>query len=190
MKEKYTFVGEQKVTASFVSGNYIWIAFYGISNKCSLYKSSIFNPNLIYWDIEITGNEINYMIEDTTYLYLALDDSTYIGAKVEKNNPSTITYFTKDVGITEKAIDLTRDTTYIYFLIPGIAFGTNTKIVKYNASTRAYVETIDLATVSNAKKIDTDVNGNLWLVSDLDLTPTITKVWYDGSWQFLSYLLS
>lgn len=190
MKSKYTFVGEQKITATFVSGNYIWIAFYGVANKCTLYKSSIFNPNLIYWDVKITGDKINYIIEDTTYLYLALDDSIYIGAKVTKNNPSIITYFTKHVSLTEKAIDLTKDSTYIYFLIPGIDSGTNTKIAKYNASTRAYVETIDLATLNNTTKIDIDIDGVLWTISDLDSTPSITKIWYDISWHYTNYILS
>jgi len=189
MKDKYLFSGEQKITASFVTGNYLWLAFYGVSNVCSLFQASVFNPNLISWDLDITGDEINSIIEDTTYLYLALNDSVNIGAKVVKAAPAA-TYFIKNVGIVEEAIDLTRDTTYIYFLTPGNISGVNTKIAKYNASTRAFVEIIDLTTVTNAAKIDIDNTGNLWVQSDLDGTPKITKVWFSGTWQFSTTTLS
>ena len=190
MKNKYTFPGKQKITFTFVDGNYLWIAFYGISSICDLQKNSIFNPNLCYWDVDVTGNEIKSIIDDVSYLYLALDHLTYLGAKVNKITPSSISYFVKQESIEEEAIDLVRDDTYIYFLIPGILSGTNTKICKYNKSTRAFVETIDLNTVFNAKKIDIDNSEILWVVSDLDSIPKITKIWYDITWQFQTYILS
>lgn len=189
MKDSYTFSGKQKITASFVTGNYIWIAFYGVSNVCTLYESSVFNPNVIYWDLDVTADEIKAIVEDATYLYLALDDATYIGAKVTKASPA-VAYFTKNVGITEEAIDVIEDTTYVYFLTPGIESGVNAKIAKYNKSSRAFVETIDLSTVTNAAKIDIDNSGVLWVQSDLDGTPKITKVWYSGTWQFSTTTLS
>ena len=189
MKSNYTFSGEQKITASFVTGNYIWIAFYGVSNICALFQSSVFNPNLVSWDLDVTADEIKSIIEDATYLYLSVDDATNIGAKVHKTTPA-VTYFVKNVGITEESIDLTRDTTYIYFLTPGNISGVNSKIAKYNLSTRAFVEIIDLTTVTNAAKIDIDNAGTLWVQSDLDGTPKITKVWFSGTWQFSTTTLS
>jgi hypothetical protein len=190
MKSKYLFSGEQKITAQLVSGDYIWLAFEGVSSLCALYKSSVFNPNTRYWDVDVIGDEITFLHEDATYLYASLDHTTYIGAKITKSFPSTIAYFTKDAGILEEAVDLVDDTTYIYFLTPGIISGENAKIAKYNKSTRAFVETIDLTTVFNAKKIDIDYHGVLWVQSELDSTPILTKAEYDGSWNITDYTLS
>jgi hypothetical protein len=190
MKNKFTFLGENRISATLVSGEYIWLAFLGEDNICSLQKNSVHNPNMIYWDVSVVGDEIISMIEDTTYLYGALDDLVNIGIKITKDNPTTITYFIKDIGLTEKAIDLIKDTTYIYFLLPGIESGINTKIGKYNKTTRAYVETIDLTTVFNAKKIDIDANGVLWIVTNNDPSELV-KVWYaTGAWHYTIYTLS
>jgi hypothetical protein len=191
MKTKYTFPGKQAITSQLVSGEFLWIAFFGEDSICSLYKSSVHNPNYRYWEVEITAEEIKYMIEDNSYLYLALDHSVYIGAKVKKTSPTTINYFTKEDGITEEAVDLVDDGTYIYFLILGTgATGENTKICKYNKSTRAFVETIDLSDVNNAKKIDIDNQGNIWVVSNLDSVPIITKIWMDTGWEHTNQELS
>jgi len=190
MKSKYTFSGKQKITASKVDGNYIWLAFYGINSVCLLYQSSVFNPNIIYWDINIISDEITSIVDDSTNIYLSLDYNTYIGTIVNKSNPTTITYCNKPIGITEKAIDLINNTTHLYFLTSGIGMGENSKIVKFTLL-GVYVETIDLVTLTNAKKIDIDGTGNIWVQSDLDGTPKITKVWYaTGTWHYTTYTLS
>jgi len=189
MKNKFTFL-EKKITATLVNGEFIWVAFEGTNGTSPLYKSSVYNPDLVYWDVNVVADEINFIHSDTTYLYLSLDDSASLGAKVTIANPSTITYFVKPGGITEKAIDLVDDTTFIYFLTPGLVGGANAKIVKYNKSTRAYVETINLTTVFNVKKIDLDEFGNIWIQSDLDGTPKLTKASYSGGWSFTTYTLS
>lgn len=189
MKLKFTFPEEQKITSTFVDENYLWIAFYGVSSLCALYKSSVFNPNLRYWDMDVIANEIKSIIGDSTYLYLALDYSDYIGAKIDKIIPSSIDYFIKEVGINEEAVDLIDDGTYVYFLTPGIISGENSKICKYNKSTRDFIETIDLVTITDSKKIDIDNVGNLWVVSDLDGTSKITKIWYSAGWNYITYLL-
>ena len=190
MKTKYTFSGQQKLTATFVSGEFIWLAFYGVKNKCTLYKSSIYNPNLIYWNVTINADEIKSIIEDTTYLYLAINNSSSIGAKVQKSAPSSRTYFTKHVSLIEESIDLTTDGTYIYFLLPGNESGLDAKIGKYNKTNRNYAETIILTGIKNAKKIDIDYDGNFWIVSDLETIPKVTKLWYDGDWQQDTTILS
>jgi hypothetical protein len=187
MKNQFLFPGEQKITAQLVSGEFLWIAFNGVSNLCSLQKNDVHNPNVRYWDVDVTGDEITSMIEDTTYLYGALDDVINIGTKIDKTNPTTISYFIKHISLIEKAVDLINDGTYIYFLLPGIDSGTNAKIAKYNLTTKAYVETIDLPTVFNAKKID--YNGNLWIVTNNE-PPEIVRVWYSGSWNYTKYTLS
>lgn len=189
MKSKYLFSGEQKITANTVINNYLWLFFLGVSNSCKSYQASVFNPNQYFWELDITADEVTSAINDGTYLYASLDDTTNIGAKITLSTRA-VTYFIKNVAITEKAIDLVKYGSYIYFLTPGLESGINAKIVVYNASTRAFSEIVDLTTVFNAKKIDVDASGNLWVQSDLDGTPKITKVWYSGTWQFSTQILS
>ena len=188
MKSKYIFSSENKTTAILVDAYYVWIAFLGSLNICSLHKANVFNPNQSYWEVDITAVEINKIILDTSSVYLALDDSTNTGAKVSRSSPSTITYFVKQAGITEEAVDCVKDTTFVYFLIPGVLSGTNAKIIKYNKSTRAFVETIDLTTVNNATKIDIDYYGQLWVTSETDPIK-LTKIVYSGTWSFTTYTL-
>ena len=194
MKNKYSFTGEQKITATLVDEDYLWICFYGVSNRCALYKSSKFNPNIKYWDVDISADEVTAIIDGTGYIYLSLDDSLYMGAIVNKTTPSTISYYSIPLGVTEKAIDLINDIDCVYFLTPGINSGTNSLIVKYNKSTGEFIEIIDLSKsgeiIENASKIDIDIDGNLWVVSELNSTPILTKVWYDSGWNFSSTVLA
>jgi len=189
MNNKYLFSGNEKITSSLVYGDYIWIAFNGISNICLLYQSSIFNPNSRYRDINIVANEITNMVDDATRVFMSLDDVASMGARVYKTS-EYIGYYEKNNTIVEKAIDLIVDSVYIYFLTPGIQSGINSKIVKYDLYYSTLVEIIDLTTVLNASKIDIDSAGKLWVQSDLDGTPKITKVWYDTSWHFTTHVLS
>jgi len=194
MKNKYSFTGEQKITATLVDGDYIWICFFGVSNSCALYKSSKFNPNIKYWDVDIAADEVTAIIDGLGYIYVSLDDSLYMGAVVNKTTPSAISYYSIPLGVIEKAIDLIADDNYIYFLTPGINSGTNSLIVKYNKLTLDFIETIDLSKsgeiIENASKIDIDGLGNLWVVSELNSTPILTKVWYDSGWNFSSSVLA
>jgi hypothetical protein len=188
MKNKYIFY-ENRITALLNSGNYNWVAFLGNEGISTLYKTSIFDPDILYFDVDLPVDEVTSIIEDTTYLYLSVDDVTYLGAKVTKDNPSEISYFIIAGGINEKSIDLINDSTYIYFLTPGIETGENSKIVKYNKISRVYVETIDLVTVFNAKKIDIDGSGNIFVVTDNDPIELV-KVWFDSFWQYQIFTLS
>lgn len=184
MKSKYFFINENKITATLVDGNYLWIAFYGISGLSTLYKSSVFNPNFRYWDIDIEADEITSMIQDNDYIDLALRHDTYIGVASDKTNPLYLYYWEKEEGMSEYAIDLILDGTgtYIYFLTPGEESGENAKIHKYDYNSMNFIETIDLDDVFNAKKIDIDGDENLWVLSNLESIPIITKVWMETGW--------
>ena len=188
MKNKFTF-NENTISATLVDELYLWIAFEGVDTVSTIYKSSLFNPNTIFWNIDITAEKINTLWQDTLYVYGSLDDATNTGVKFLKTSPNGFSYYVRQSGINEEAVDVIVDATYVYFLIPGIASGENSKIVKYNKTSLAYVETIDLLTVFNSKKIDIDQNGVLWILSDKN--PVImTKVWFSVTWQYTSYTLS
>jgi len=190
VKLNYEFLDNEKITAQFVLGDVVWIAFASVDGISKVYGCSIYDLDIIYWELDVVG-EISSIISIDTYLYLALDDDTNICAEFNSSNPSDIWYLAKDEEVTEEAIDLVWDSLsyQVYFLSPGLATGENAKITVYDYSDN-YVETIDLPTVSNASKISADEDGNLWVLSDLDSTPIITKIWQEtGGWDYFSYLL-
>lgn len=180
-----------EITALCRETNYLWIG-YIASGLSRLRKVSIFNPDLVYYDISVSGTRINKIIDSSDgYIYLSMDSEDNIGATFYKTNPiGAYGYYIKTIGMMEDSVDLITDTTYVYFLIPGTLSGTNAKIVKYNKSTRIYSETIDLTTVNNAKKIDIDYYGNLWVESNLDSVPILTKIIYSDVWSYTNYILS
>jgi len=191
MKTNFTFPDKNKITALFQEGIYLWIAFLGIGELCELCKTDYRNPDSIYFSLNVTVSEITNIIDDSTYIYFSGDSEVYCAGRISKTNPLTVyNYVAIPVGITEKTVDLIYDSTYLYLLTPGVASGTNAKIIKLNKSTMAYVETIDLNDVFNAANIDIDVDGNLWIVSNLTVLPVITKVYYSGTWQYTNYELN
>lgn len=193
MKDRYLY-STSRVTAVLNDDIYLWQAFLGTTDESIVYKSDTFSPDVNYWDLDVAVTRINSFIDDTTYVYGATEGTTSLGIKIKKDSITDISYYTIPAGINEGSIDLIDDTNYIYFLTPGNTSGENTKIIKYNKSTRIFVETIDLSKsgsiVTNAKKIDIDNSGNLWVVSETN--PVIlTKVFYTGlTWDFTNYTLS
>jgi hypothetical protein len=192
MKTNFTFPGKGRITALFQEGIYLWVAFFGADELCEFCKCDYRNPDSIYFSLNVTVSEITNLLDDSTYIYFSCDSEVYCAGRISKINPlTTYKYVAVPAGIIEKTIDLVYDSTYIYLLTPGVASGTNAKIIKLNKTTLAYIETINLSDVNNAAHIDIDVDGNLWILSNLvTTTPVITKVYYSGTWQYTNYTLS
>jgi hypothetical protein len=197
VKRRHSYT-ENKITALLKdsSGNYLWIAFLGSGGTSTLYRTTIFNPSVKYFDVDITGDEITGIVQDSSYLYCVLDDDDYIIVRVSKSSPiSGLSYISKPGAISESPIDLTIDSTNLYLLIPGIASGTNAKILKYPKSTLVLSDTYDLNLsgkdpIYNAKSITVDDNGNLWVVN-YDSPSKLIKVWETsgGSYDYQSWTI-
>ena len=150
---------------------YLWVAFdKDTDGICHLYKVSAHNPLQIYYDLELEVEAINKLYIDGNYIYLALDDSQYIGYRYSKGTPLT-SYLAIDLpsGISEAPIDLVVKDSYIYFLLPGIISGTIASIVKMSVS-GTLDEIIELQKsgeiINNAKSITIDTNDNIWIVTN------------------------
>ena len=186
---KYTF-SENKITALANDGNYIWMAFNGQDTICTIYKNSIFNTALRYWEVHVDADTITKFYISGNYVYGSLDHISNLGVQIHKDAPSIVNYFIRPVGLVEEAVDIVCDTTNAYFLIPGNASGLNAKIIKFDKNTLAYIETIDLTTVTNAYNIDIDKNRLIWVVSK-ESPILLTKVYLVGeTYEFASYPLS
>jgi hypothetical protein len=157
---------ENKISATLIDGYYLWIAHERAHGICHLLKQSAFDPSINYFTLNFSANRINQMWQDTSYLYLALDDDTNIACKLNKTSPlTTQTYFVKPLGTNGEAIDLITDNSNAYFLIAGVLSGTDAQIIKMSLS-GTLVTTIDLPGIYNANKIDIDSTGTLWVVTN------------------------
>lgn len=167
----FTYTGLTKITALCKDAYYIWIAFLGSGGNSTLYKASVFNPNLKYFTLTIPVEEITRMKDNSANVFLALDDADYVGRRIIKTNPlGTANYYNKPAGITEKAVDLAIDATYVYFLIPGEDSGDNAKVLKFNLSTKVLASTIELDAsgdiITDASSMCIDSDGKLWVVTN------------------------
>jgi hypothetical protein len=145
--------------------------------------------------VNVTG--INNIIYTLNYFICSVESPSYICVFL-RSVSLDVSYVNKPVGLTEDSIDLTYDSNYVYLLLPGIASGTNAEILKYSKSivggvlVLTYIDTIDLYKsgdiVINASKIDIDGSGNLWVISE-DNPRKLTKVYYSGGWDFITYTL-
>ena len=158
----------EKEISSIISDSdtYLWIAFkQNDSGNCTLQKLSLSNPSQKYFDIDIAITEIKNSYIYSSYIYLAFSDTSLIGRRYSLLNPLTInTDYSIPSGITEIPVDVVADSTYVYFLIPGNVSGQNTKICLFTLD-GTFEETIDLATVTNAKSFIIDDNGDLWILT-------------------------
>lgn len=176
---------EGKITAIAKDSNYLWIA-YKNATSCKLKKVSIFNPQTIFFNLTVEVDEIKRIKVSGNYIYLAIDDNVYLGAKVKSSDPwGDWDWLTKLGGITEYAIDVAIDPYTLFgrnswfLLIPGEISGENTKIVV--RGTHAGI--IDLTTIRKASSMTLDENDNLWIVTNEEEAKLI-KVYYNFGWQY------
>jgi len=160
---------EQKITAQVIdeTNSYLWVAFsQNESGNCVLKKVSAFQPDQVYYSIDIAVDEIVDMKISGSYIYLAYNDSSLIGAKYSLTSPLTSsTDFNIPSGITESPVAVEVNGSSVYYLIPGNSSGTNSKISEITTS-GVLVENIDLSTVTKSKSfvLDSDT-GDLWIVT-------------------------
>jgi len=175
--KNYTYPN-RTITASIISGNYLYLGVTdSVEDTCYLLKCSAFDPSIVYYELEITATEITRIMVGGLNLYLCLDDDTNLAVRVVIST-MVATYLALPLGITEPSIDLINDDTYLYFLIGGSI--TSIILVDYSAFTFVSTLTLDESgqLVSNAKRIDIDTLGSLWIYTSntpIDLVKVSTE---------------
>jgi len=192
IKRNFNF-SETKITASEVdeSSSYLWLAFAkNDEGNCLLKKVSAFQPDQVFYSIEIAVDEITAIKISGSYIYLAYNDSTLIGARYSLTSPLTSSLdFNIPSGITESPVDVAVDNTTLYYLIPGNTSGNNTKVVELT-TTGTFVETIDLSTIIQAKSFALDSNtGDLWTVTYTSPANLVRVYKTGGVWGYTSTIL-
>ena len=158
---------EKEISTFIVDSNgYLWVAFETDGTNCAFQKVSVNDPLQVYFDIDIAVDEIVALYIDGSYIYLAYNDATYIGARKSLANP-TITYTNISIpaGIVEAPVDVLVNGADLFYLMPGNTSGQNCQIVKMTI-TGTFVETIDLVTVTNAVSFTMDSEGEIWVITE------------------------
>jgi len=164
-----TFNYSEKEISTMVSdpSGYLWIGFkQDTSSNCAFQKVSASNPLQKYFDIDLSVTEIKKGFIFSSYIYVALSDSTLIGQRFSLLNPlTTNNTFLLPSGITEAPVDILAHGSYVYFLIPGNTSGTNAKICVFELD-GTYSETIDLTTITNAKSFTINTTtSEIWVIT-------------------------
>jgi hypothetical protein len=168
---------------------FLWLAFSkNSSGNCILRKASPFNPEQIYFSMNITVDKIVASTLNTTNIYLALEDDALFMQRRSLTNPLTsITTNNKPIGIVESPIDIIVGN-YIYVLTPGIDSGTVANVIRYSTA-GVFQEVIELSKsgveVNNASSLTIDASNNLWIITNNSPVEYI-RLYDEGgfSWSF------
>jgi len=186
----FDFSPDKDITAQVYDNinDYLWIAFaQNTSGNCIIEKASKFSPTQTYFSLTRAVTEVNAMAVDSSKVYVAYNDSTYLGEIISTTNP--LTSYTKIAKTTvESPIDVLISGSDLWFLLPGSASGTNAKLLRYNTS-GVLQETIDLqesgSIVNDAKSMTIDTNNDIW-IGTYTTPATIVRVYElsGGTWSF------
>lgn len=166
---RYEYSDDEQITIqkSDNINDFLWIAFAQNSlGNCIIKKSGKFQPTQTYYSLNREVTEINALDLDATNLYVSYTDSTLLGEIISKTNPLTTTTTISKGAIIESPVDVLINGTDLWYLLPGVASGTNAQLVKYDTS-GVLQQTVDLSKSSsivyNAQSMTVDANGDLWI---------------------------
>lgn len=166
---RFNFSSDKQITAikSDAIDDFIWIGFAKNSdNNCVIEKAGKFRPTQTHFSLERAVDEVIAMDLDSSNVYVAYDDSTLLGEIISKFNPLTSTTDISKGSYNESPVDVSVDSTDLWFLLPGSISGENAKLLKYNTS-GTFQQEVDLSksgsTVTNAEKMAIDSSGDIWI---------------------------
>lgn len=173
--KRFEFADEKEITAQKADNidNFLWVAFaQNSSNNCVIKKSGFSFPTQVYYSLNRQVNQVNALDLDDTNIYVAYDDSTYLGEIISKINPLTVFTTISKVGIFESPVDVAINGTDLWYLLPGSASGTNAKLLKYDTD-GVFQQTVDLITsgvetVTEATSMAIDTNNDIWITTFTD----------------------
>lgn len=162
----YSLTDITAMVSDITNGEYLWVAFsLNSDNECLLRKVSAHDPLQLYYQLNLSVNNISSLHIFGSYIFASVSHASYIAYRISLNSPvSSNTGINIPSGINEVPIDIKDDGTYLFMLTPGNISGENAKILKYT-STGTYITTIDLTTVFGAKSFTIDDNGDLWVIT-------------------------
>lgn len=169
INRRFNFSNDKQITAQKADSidNFLWIAFaQNSSGNCIIEKEAKFYPTQTYFSLERAVTNVNAMDLDSSKLYVAYNDSVLLGEIISKTNALTSTTEINRNSIVESPIDVLINGTNLWFLLPGIASGTNAQLLRYD-TLGVLQQTVDLnksgSIVNNAETMTVDSNGDIWI---------------------------
>ena len=166
---RFEYSSDKQITAQISDeiDNFLWISFAKNSDgNVILEKQAKFFVTQTYFSLEREVTEVNAMDLDSSNLYVSYIDSTLLGEIISKNNPLTNTTEISKGSFIESPVDVKVNSSDLWFLLPGNASGTNTKLLKYNTS-GTFIQEVDLIksslVVNNASTMTIDDNNDIWI---------------------------
>ena len=179
------------LTSDTNGGKYIWVGYKkNESNVCLLKQYSAHNPEQVYYELEVSVDEIKDLKQIDAYLYVAVDDSTNIGLIYSLLNTTIVdTEIVLPASANEAPIKIIfEDTDYVYFLLPGLNTE-NIKIYKYPYNSNSLDETIELTGLHNASSFTIDSSNNIWVVTN-ESPSKLIRIYDDGGYTWDTTILS
>jgi len=167
---RFNFSDNKQITTQIADNesNHLWTAYAQNANGiCLLKKQGAFNPYQTYYTVSRYVTNINALDYDIDNLYVAYDDSVYLGEILDKLNPLTSTTYISKGTFAESPIDVKVNGTDLWFLLPGNISGQNAKLLKYDTD-GIYQDEIELTTVVDAKNMVIDENDDIWIITYTD----------------------
>ena len=168
--KRFTY-NEKDITALIVDqiNGFVWACYaQNLSGDCSIKKLFGSSPSQVFYNLPRTLSRINDIAIDSTFIYVAYTDGTLLGEIINQSTPlSNTTTIDRPIGIVEDPVAVAVNSTHIFYLLPGSLSGTNTQILQYTLS-GTFVQTIDLATVTDASTMTIDASDNIWLSTNTD----------------------
>jgi len=145
----------------------IWVAFAkNTDGNVILQRQSGFDVSQTFFNLTRSVDKLVESTIDSNFLYVAYEDSTLLGEIISLTNPLTTTIqINRPISLVENPIDIATDGTYLFFLMPGIVSGLNSKVLQYTLL-GVFVQTIDILTITDASSITADNVGDLWIYTN------------------------
>lgn len=191
---RFNFPNNKKITAikADTENDFLWMAFAKNSQgNCILRKTGKFKPSQTHFSMDREVEEITAMDLNASFLWVAYDDSEYLGERFLKTNPLTTFVKISKGSYIESPVDVMVQGSNIWFLLPGNLSGENTKLLRYDATSSIFQEEVDLIksgiTVTDAHKMSADSSGDIWI--SINANPgSFVRVFLDeGDYDFTVY---
>jgi len=174
---------------------FVWVGFQPEDGVCHLQKTSIYDLNSVYYDIELTVNAILDIKVVGTYVYVLHDiTSSILASYFAIANPLVDAYelaFPRVLQENPVAVGANSNEG-VFVLLPGSLSSLNSSILYFN-SNGVFVEEIDLGesstVVNDASSMIIDDNDVIWITTNT-IPANLVKVWYDGALSIWRYVVT
>ena len=190
-----TYPTVSSVEVNSADDTFVWMGYQVDDGVCHLQKTSMYDLNSVYYDIELTVNAILDIKVVGTYVYVLHDiTSSILASYFTVANPLVDAYeLAFPRVLQENPVAVGADSSdNIFVLLPGSLSSLNASILYFDYS-GVFIEEIDLGesstVVNDASSMIIDDNDVIWITTNT-IPANLVKVWYDGALSIWRYVVT